>query len=66
MKPYLPLGKDELFSPAKLDDGMLLIKLINRCVPDTIDERVVNKGKLNVFKKKENLTLVVKSAQGRL
>lgn len=65
LKDYLPLqNQDELFSPAKLEDGIILIKLINRCVPDTIDERVVNKGKLNVFQRHENLTLVVKSAQG--
>ncbi len=39
-------------------------KLINFAVPDTIDNRAINKGaKLSVFKKHENLTLAIKSAQ---
>ena len=38
-------------------------KLINDAVPDTIDERVINKGKLNVYKIGENQTLVLNSAK---
>ena len=35
----------------KMDDGILLCKMINLAAPDTIDERVINKGqKLLIFK----------------
>ena len=37
-------------------------KMINISVPDTIDERTINKGKLNAFKIHENQILVVNSA----
>jgi hypothetical protein len=40
-----------------------LSKLINDAVPDTIDERVINKGKLNTFKIHENQTLAINSAK---
>ena len=32
----------------KMDDGMLLCKMINLAAPDTIDARVINTGK-NIF-----------------
>lgn len=39
-------------------------KLINFAVPDTIDSRVINTGaKLSLFKRLENLTLAITSAQ---
>jgi hypothetical protein len=39
-------------------------KLINFAVPETIDPRAINKAnKLSVFKKHENLTLGITSAQ---
>jgi len=42
----------------------LFSKLINFAVPDTIDPRVINLGsKLSLFKKHENLTLAINSAQ---
>ena len=35
----------------KMDDGMLLCKMINLAAPDTIDERVINTGKnISIFK----------------
>ena len=35
----------------KMDDGILLCKMINLAAPDTIDERVINKGqKISIFK----------------
>ena len=35
----------------KMDDGIILCKMINLAVADTIDERVINKGKkLGIFK----------------
>lgn len=38
-------------------------KLINTAVPNTIDERAINKGKLSVFRIDENLVLALQSAQ---
>lgn len=38
-------------------------KLINLAVPDTIDERGINKKNLNTYTKLENLTLARNSAQ---
>merc|ERR1739838_1129247 len=51
---------DELFS--RVADGILLCKLINNSVPDTIDERAINKKKLNTFRCNENLNLALNSA----
>ena len=35
----------------KMDDGMLLCKMINMAAPETIDERVINTGKnISIFK----------------
>jgi plastin-1 len=54
-------------------DGLILSKLINDSVPDTIDERVLNKsgldkaGKpraLNSFQMTENNNIVITSAKG--
>jgi len=48
----------------KMDDGVLLCKMINMAAPDTIDERVINTGtKISVFKQHENLTLAINSAK---
>ncbi|MED6282956.1 Plastin-3 [Characodon lateralis] len=43
-------------------DGILLCKLINLSVPDTIDERTINKKKLTAFTTQENLNLALNSA----
>uniref|UniRef100_A0A3Q1FEX5 Plastin-3 n=1 Tax=Acanthochromis polyacanthus TaxID=80966 RepID=A0A3Q1FEX5_9TELE len=43
-------------------DGILLCKLINLSVPDTIDERTINKKKLTPFTIQENLNLALNSA----
>ena len=40
-----------------------LSKLVNMAVPDTIDERAINKKNLNTYTKLENLTLALNSAQ---
>jgi len=45
-------------------DGVLLCKLINASKEGTIDERVINKGKLNDFKRTENHNLAINSAKG--
>eukprot|EP00123_Amoebidium_parasiticum_P015980 comp23227_c0_seq1/m.37881 comp23227_c0_seq1/g.37881 ORF comp23227_c0_seq1/g.37881 comp23227_c0_seq1/m.37881 type:complete len:627 (-) comp23227_c0_seq1:284-2164(-) len=44
-------------------DGVLLAKLINIAVPETVDERALNKKKLNVYTIHENQTLVINSAK---
>ena len=65
----LPFPTDtfEMFDHCK--DGLVLAKLINDSVPDTIDERVLNRpGKkiksLNAFHMTENNNIVVNSAKG--
>lgn len=59
----LPLNPsdDSLFRA--VHNGLLLCKLINDAVPNTIDERTINKGKLNTFTINENQNLVVNSAR---
>lgn len=65
----LPFPTDtfEMFDECK--DGLVLAKLINDSVPDTIDERVLNvpgrKTKnLNHFQMTENNNIVIESAKG--
>jgi plastin-1 len=65
----LPFPTDtfEMFDDCK--DGLVLAKLINDSVPDTIDERVLNRpGKkiktLNAFHMTENNNIVIESARG--
>ncbi|EME81420.1 uncharacterized protein MYCFIDRAFT_155600 [Pseudocercospora fijiensis CIRAD86] len=62
-----PLDTFEMFDSCK--DGLVLAKLINDSVPDTIDERVLNRqgGKiktLNAFHMTENNNIVIESAKG--
>lgn len=63
----LPFPTDtfEMFDQCK--DGLVLSKLINDAVPDTIDERVLNRSKgtkkLNNFTMTENNNLVISSAK---
>jgi hypothetical protein len=59
----LPVKPSSLFEACS--DGVLLCKLINACVPGTIDERVINfKKKKNAWEKNENQQLAINSAQG--
>ncbi|OIW29143.1 hypothetical protein CONLIGDRAFT_715529 [Coniochaeta ligniaria NRRL 30616] len=65
----LPFPTDtfEMFDECK--DGLVLAKLINDSVPDTIDERVLNvpgrkTKKLNTFQMTENNNIVIESAKG--
>ena len=45
-------------------DGILLAKLINKAVPDTVDERAMNQGSsLNVYQMNENQNLVINAAK---
>ncbi|KAG6419665.1 hypothetical protein SASPL_116174 [Salvia splendens] len=64
LKDYLPLdpASDDIFELAK--DGVLLCKLINVAVPNTIDERAINTKKvLNPWERNENHTLCLNSAK---
>ncbi|KAH8695902.1 putative actin-bundling protein Sac6 [Talaromyces proteolyticus] len=65
----LPFPTDtfQMFDQCK--DGLVLAKLINDSVPDTIDERVLNKAgtkikQLNAFHMTENNNIVINSAKG--
>ncbi|XHG02810.1 Fimbrin, actin-bundling protein, variant 2 [Aspergillus wentii] len=65
----LPFPTDTFEMFDKCKDGLVLTKLINDSVPDTIDERVLNKpGKkikeLNAFHMTENNNIVINSAKG--
>lgn len=62
-----PLDTFEMFDSCR--DGLVLAKLINDSVPDTIDERVLNRigkkiKKLNAFQMTENNNIVIESAKG--
>ncbi|XP_008331218.1 plastin-3 [Cynoglossus semilaevis] len=61
-KHVLPMdpNTDSLFK--SVGDGIVLCKMINLSVPDTIDERTINKKKLSPFTKQENLNLALNSA----
>ncbi|CAL5333831.1 unnamed protein product [Camellia sinensis] len=64
LKGYLPIDPitNDVFEIAK--DGVLLCKLINLAVPDTIDERAINtKRVLNPWERNENHTLCLNSAK---
>ena len=64
LKDKLPINPDtmQLFEECK--DGILLSKLINDSVSDTIDERVLNlKKPLNPFQITENNNVVINSAK---
>lgn len=63
LKHSLPLKEDDLSLFEACGDGILLSKLINVSVADTIDERALNKKKLNVYKVHENQTLMLNSAK---
>lgn len=63
LKDLIPVKTDggELYR--RVQDGLIICKLINLAVPDTIDERAINKKHLNIYSKLENLTLALMSAQ---
>ena len=61
-KLKIDMSGDDLYE--KMDDGVLLCKMVNMAAPDTIDERVINTGKkISIFKQHENLTLAINSAK---
>ncbi|PWY93365.1 hypothetical protein BO94DRAFT_533106 [Aspergillus sclerotioniger CBS 115572] len=66
---FLPFPTDTFEMFDKCKDGLVLAKLINDSVPDTIDERVLNKAgkkikELNAFHMTENNNIVINSAKG--
>lgn len=62
-KKYMPIKEagEDLFR--KSTDGILLMKLINDAVPDTIDERAINKKATHPVQISENLTLMLNSSR---
>ncbi|VDM11959.1 unnamed protein product [Wuchereria bancrofti] len=63
LKNLVPVKTDGGDLYHKVQDGLIICKLINLAVPDTIDERAINKKHLNTYTKLENLTLALMSAQ---
>jgi len=58
----LPLEGEGIFRA--VNDGILLSKLINKAVPDTVDERALNAGHdLNIYQKNENQNIVIAAAK---
>jgi len=65
VKDRIPMNPDEDDVFHVLEDGVVLCKLINAAVPDTIDMRVVNKGaNINIYKVRENLNLACAACTG--
>jgi hypothetical protein len=62
LKSHLPIAEDGMALFTAVSDGLILCKLINSSVPNTVDERTINKGKLNTFTIHENQTLAINSA----
>ncbi|CAG5993016.1 unnamed protein product, partial [Menidia menidia] len=61
-KHVLPINPNTEALFKAVADGIVLCKLINLSVPDTIDERTINKKKLTAFTTQENLNLALNSA----
>uniref|UniRef100_A0A3Q3JQN4 Plastin-3 n=1 Tax=Monopterus albus TaxID=43700 RepID=A0A3Q3JQN4_MONAL len=61
-KHFLPINPNTEALFRAVADGIVLCKLINLSVPDTIDERTINKKKLTAFTTQENLNLALNSA----
>ncbi|KAK0421022.1 hypothetical protein QR680_015027 [Steinernema hermaphroditum] len=63
LSKHLPVESNGNDLYQKVQDGLIICKLINLAVPDTIDERAINKKNLNTYTKLENLTLALMSSQ---
>jgi len=59
---FLPIGTSDESLFAAVGNGILLCKMINLSQQEAIDERAINKTKLNVYRKQENLNLALNSA----
>lgn len=65
VKGVIPINpeNDDIFH--SMEDGIVLSKLINQAVENTIDMRAVNQKKnMNVYMVKENLNLALNAAKG--
>lgn len=62
IQKHLPIREDGNGLFEAVHDGLILCKLINCSVTNTVDERAINKGKLNTFTIHENQTLALNSA----
>lgn len=61
---YLPIDPDSNQIFTRLKNGVILCYLINKAVPGTIDERVINKkDNMNVFQATENINLGLNAAK---
>jgi len=61
---HLPLDVNSYQLFERAGDGLIFCKLINLAVPDTIDERALNKkDTLNVYQKTENVNLALNAAK---
>ncbi|KAJ3587389.1 hypothetical protein NHX12_010987 [Muraenolepis orangiensis] len=58
----LPISSNSQALMKALGDGIVLCKMINLSIPDTIDERTINNKKLTAFTTQENLNLALNSA----
>ncbi|CAL8074853.1 unnamed protein product [Orchesella dallaii] len=63
LKHLLPIDAEGKTLYDKVIDGILLCKIINHSCPDTIDERAINIKNLTLYRRHENLTLALNSAQ---
>ncbi|MGH0151080.1 UNVERIFIED_CONTAM: hypothetical protein FKN15_027350 [Acipenser sinensis] len=61
-KHVLPMNPNTNSMFKAVGDGIVLCKMINLSVADTIDERAINKKKLTPFTIQENLNLALNSA----
>jgi plastin-1 len=59
----LPINPKDMSLFASVKDGLLLCKLINDAIADTVDERVLNKGNLNTYQIHENQAVAINSAK---
>lgn len=60
-KKYLPIDPESMDLFPALKNGVMFCKLINKAVPDTIDERVINtKENMNVFLMSVNIIVLNK------
>mmetsp|Transcript_1789 Transcript_1789/g.1800 ORF Transcript_1789/g.1800 Transcript_1789/m.1800 type:complete len:631 (-) Transcript_1789:462-2354(-) len=61
---HLPLDPNSYQLFERAGDGLIFCKLINLAVPDTIDERALNKRDvINVYQKTENVNLALNAAK---
>eukprot|EP00741_Cyanophora_paradoxa_P005410 tig00000881_g5246.t1 len=64
LRQHLPLDPKSMDLFKKLQDGILICKMINKAAPGTIDERRdINKPARTIFQQTENLNLAINSAR---